>query len=70
MRFILELITEQQKEPIMSNHTLYLLAVQVIEAEELTPGATYAEAFLAVAAYIEQHQKDVATLIVAMLEEV
>ena len=54
----------------MSNHTLYLLAVQVIEAAELTPGATYAEAFLAVAAYIEQHQKDVATLIVAMLEEV
>ena len=54
----------------MSNHTLHLLAVQVIEAAELTPGTTYAEAFLAVAAYIEQHQKDVATLIVAMLEEV
>ena len=54
----------------MSNNTLHLLAIQVIEAAELTPGATYAEAFLAVAAYIEQHQKDVATLIVAMLEEV
>jgi hypothetical protein len=53
----------------MSN-TLHLLAVQVIEAAELTPGATYAEAFLAVDAYIEQHKREVATLIVAMLEEV
>ena len=54
----------------MSNHALNILAVQVIEAAELTPGATYAEAFLAVAAYIEQNQRDIATLIVAMLEEV
>lgn len=54
----------------MSNNTISLIAVQVIEAAELTPGATYAEAFLAVAAYIEQNQKDIATLIVAMLEEV